>query len=325
MDTKYRMSRGTTKEQHSHNKMATVDTMFGVIAEDPAASVSRTLLFVEQVGHTDEEDAAFPTGIVFYLFLIITVPFVLGPCYALYLYFRPPAPPPDVTELELRYQKELRYQVIEARLISKRVIAHDELCDQVVALSSDADADVESVDTNGKECMICFEPFEPDDIVSWSFTCEHVSHHSCIKAWLLKHDSCPTCRQTILPLDATLKHGEQANSSIDCFYCQHHGLVRLNLKSLRLPDTSRELCKRAAHTCSPKILAQHGRQVIEIETPIDNTDGASVSNNSVGSSSSEPQLDLPQTGADVHISIPSVSSLNANGDGDDDSQLELSV
>uniref|UniRef100_A0A7S2UR05 RING-type domain-containing protein n=1 Tax=Attheya septentrionalis TaxID=420275 RepID=A0A7S2UR05_9STRA len=296
--------------------------MFGVIAEDPAAAaaaVSRTLQFVEQVGDTNNEDAAISTDIVFYVFLITTVPFVvLAPLYALYLYFRPPAAPPDVTELELRYQRELRYQVIEARLISKRVVAHDELCDEVVAPSSDAES--VSVDTNGKECMICFEPFEPDDIVSWSFTCEHVSHHACIKAWLLKHDSCPSCRQTILPLDATLKHGEKANSSTDCFYCQQHGLVRL--KSLSLRDTSRELCKRAAHTCSPKILAQHGRQVIETETPID-TDGASVSNNSVGSSSSQPQLDLPQTGTDVHISIPSVSSLNV--DDDDDSQLELSV
>jgi hypothetical protein len=42
------------------------------------------------------------------------------------------------------------------------------------------------------------------DIVSYNFagSCsKHLYHHSCIKEWLLRHLSCPACRQTYLPID----------------------------------------------------------------------------------------------------------------------------
>lgn len=58
-------------------------------------------------------------------------------------------------------------------------------------------------ETVERECSICMERFEKDDIVSWSptTTCLHVFHHECLKEWLLYHDNCPYCRITVLPVD----------------------------------------------------------------------------------------------------------------------------
>lgn len=41
----------------------------------------------------------------------------------------------------------------------------------------------EEDDDDEKECPICMETFEVDEIVSWSAnpTCKHVFHHECIK------------------------------------------------------------------------------------------------------------------------------------------------
>lgn len=51
-------------------------------------------------------------------------------------------------------------------------------------------------------CSICLDQYKVDEIVSVSLSkdCRHIFHHRCIKEWLLKHDSCPTCR-VVLVLD----------------------------------------------------------------------------------------------------------------------------
>lgn len=65
--------------------------------------------------------------------------------------------------------------------------------------------DIECCNIHDKnECSICMETFTKDTIVSWSpnSKCDHVFHHSCIKEWLLHHDTCPCCRTQFLLVDA---------------------------------------------------------------------------------------------------------------------------
>jgi Ring finger domain len=62
----------------------------------------------------------------------------------------------------------------------------------------------ESVASRDVECPICMSPMNAGDIVSYNFSSScsaHVFHHACIKEWLLRHASCPTCRQTYMPID----------------------------------------------------------------------------------------------------------------------------
>lgn len=60
-------------------------------------------------------------------------------------------------------------------------------------------------ENDNRECSICMEPFQVNQIVSWSSQstgrCNHVFHHECIKEWLLRHTDCPCCRTTFLPVD----------------------------------------------------------------------------------------------------------------------------
>ena len=45
-------------------------------------------------------------------------------------------------------------------------------------------------------CAICTEPYEEDDVVSYSKKqrCRHNFHPECIKTWLKVKDDCPCCR-----------------------------------------------------------------------------------------------------------------------------------
>lgn len=62
---------------------------------------------------------------------------------------------------------------------------------------------------NGKaECSICMDEVELDGIVT-VLPCTHWFHRDCIKAWLTEHDTCPHCRQGIMP-----KEGEGTRSSV---------------------------------------------------------------------------------------------------------------
>lgn len=54
-------------------------------------------------------------------------------------------------------------------------------------------------DDYARECMICMEPFAGGESVSWSIHCDHVFHDVCLTEWLMKHATCPYCRQPVLP------------------------------------------------------------------------------------------------------------------------------
>lgn len=177
----------------------------------------------------------------------------------------------DASARRKRKPPSERYLEIEKWLVSKRVEAHDETCDNVLLCSlfsglskregkgrdskrnrqrsltdntskteTDHSHSVSSDIEDGHldECPICFDVFEPGEIVSWSPApnCQHVFHHHCIKEWLLKKKECPFCRETFLPIDRIQgnmnlkKINElilaQQHRSAHSFYCVKHGVVR---------------------------------------------------------------------------------------------------
>jgi len=55
------------------------------------------------------------------------------------------------------------------------------------------------------DCSICMDEAEIGSEVT-ELPCSHWFHHDCIRAWLTEHDTCPHCRQGIMP-----KEGGDAN------------------------------------------------------------------------------------------------------------------
>ena len=87
------------------------------------------------------------------------------------------------------------------------------------------------------------EEFQVGDRVSWSTSCNHVYHLSCIKEWLLKKKDCPYCRNIMLQVD---EEGCQADktSLVQLFetkrtreactyFCKQNGLVVVCEQKLR--------------------------------------------------------------------------------------------
>jgi Ring finger domain len=129
---------------------------------------------------------------------------------------------------------DLKYESIEASLVNMFVIEHhDDFCPYPVATVMDPpssknddqgcqrkqnqesfgdDHEIKDIENQNCfnvlqkniECSICLDYFKEGDVVSISpfyslqQTCHHVFHHICIKEWLLKHSTCPTCRQEFL-------------------------------------------------------------------------------------------------------------------------------
>jgi len=115
--------------------------------------------------------------------------------------------------------REERFRDIEQGLINKHVYAHDRLCSQTD----------KSLPQELRECTICLEQFQVDEIVSWSAVCSHVFHHRCIKEWLYRHTNCPICRQgPLLSVDdrtAPQSVPLQSQRATTCWYCIEHGVV----------------------------------------------------------------------------------------------------
>lgn len=63
-------------------------------------------------------------------------------------------------------------------------------------------ADKEMVGADGKaECSVCMDAVLLGDEVT-VLPCKHWFHGDCVGAWLKEHDTCPHCRQGIMPKDA---------------------------------------------------------------------------------------------------------------------------
>lgn len=52
------------------------------------------------------------------------------------------------------------------------------------------------------DCSICMDSVSLDDEVT-VLPCSHWFHGECVKAWLSEHDTCPHCRQGIMPKEST--------------------------------------------------------------------------------------------------------------------------
>ena len=52
---------------------------------------------------------------------------------------------------------------------------------------------IKSKDTIYDECPICLEYFDDKDKLA-KLKCDHVFHVDCIKKWIPRESSCPTCR-----------------------------------------------------------------------------------------------------------------------------------
>ncbi|KAL7563960.1 hypothetical protein ACA910_017573 [Epithemia clementina (nom. ined.)] len=142
----------------------------------------------------------------------------------------------------------------ERTMTCETVVAVDELDEVECGSTSESVCSVTLSDEQAlsqagqQDCPICFDDFCIGDIVSWSPnpSCIHVFHHACIKEWLLKHEGCPFCRTTFLPIDEdTMKLSEgrsstngatalkQVNTLVGamtertrpCYYCVNHGIV----------------------------------------------------------------------------------------------------
>lgn len=176
-----------------------------------------------------------------------------------------------------------RYKAIESGLLSMFVSEHDQICEDVLLLNAMVDFESQNEKVHGvrfnsfdnrketsekndtmdkktprvclphSECSICLDCFKVGEIVSISsdkcssISCKHAFHHSCIKEWLLKHDTCPSCRMQffdvtlviscqsiLLPSSLKMLSDEIYGASIgnknynSCFYCVDHGVVHMN-------------------------------------------------------------------------------------------------
>ncbi|XP_020585408.1 RING-H2 finger protein ATL80-like [Phalaenopsis equestris] len=50
------------------------------------------------------------------------------------------------------------------------------------------------------ECPVCISAFEEGEEVRRMAQCGHSFHVGCIDMWLNSHDSCPVCRENVLPM-----------------------------------------------------------------------------------------------------------------------------
>ena len=65
-------------------------------------------------------------------------------------------------------------------------------------------ADKDMVGTDGKaECSVCMDAVLLGDEVT-VLPCKHWFHGECVGAWLKEHDTCPHCRQGIMPKDGPI-------------------------------------------------------------------------------------------------------------------------
>jgi hypothetical protein len=118
---------------------------------------------------------------------------------------------------------EDRQALVSSSMRTKRILAQDEEGNMTLGNLSlddkaspqktnpfpaapDYDDDDEEEDDEDEDeyaCVICLEPFQVGDVVSWSRfseTCHHVFHTDCIQSWLedKRQDDCPSCRTTLI-------------------------------------------------------------------------------------------------------------------------------
>lgn len=56
------------------------------------------------------------------------------------------------------------------------------------------------IEMNCKDCVICMEDFETDQLCQVFPSCNHTFHSKCMNTWLKKSLTCPICRNSVLDL-----------------------------------------------------------------------------------------------------------------------------
>ncbi|KAL5111412.1 hypothetical protein TcWFU_001599 [Taenia crassiceps] len=87
-----------------------------------------------------------------------------------------------------------------------------------------------------EQCAICIEVFKPQDLIR-SLPCRHMYHRACIDPWLLKHRSCPLCKQNIL-IACGLSLAEEDVASCSATTSEINSGFSLSLTSSASPSTS---------------------------------------------------------------------------------------
>jgi hypothetical protein len=114
-----------------------------------------------------------------------------------------------------RLQEELRVSLVLANLRTKRILAQDSQGNWTLGNLTSGDSPQKTKafplvedddDEEAQACVICLDPFQVGDVVSWSRyseTCHHVFHSECIQPWLQdkRRDECPSCRANLMIKD----------------------------------------------------------------------------------------------------------------------------
>ncbi|KAG7339639.1 ring finger domain containing protein [Nitzschia inconspicua] len=65
------------------------------------------------------------------------------------------------------------------------------------------------------DCVICTEAFATDEVVC-QLPCGHIHHSQCILKWLYhNHDTCPTCRQSVIKRNAIACSADEDRKEVD--------------------------------------------------------------------------------------------------------------
>ena len=137
-----------------------------------------------------------------------------------------------------RIREHALCESLERRNESHVDITDEQPCDDLNCSQKNPE-DMTEGSRNALCCLICLEPFLPNDFASWSSTddCDHAFHTSCIEEWLLHNKECPCCRRMYLLVDytnrkippETLKSLETKLKQryISTYFCIEDGIVTM--------------------------------------------------------------------------------------------------
>jgi hypothetical protein len=108
------------------------------------------------------------------------------------------------------------------------------------------------------ECSVCLEDFSLGNEVT-VLPCRHCFHGDCVEAWLITHDACPLCRESIMPKDA----GPSSNSDNSFQSGQHPGRSPVPRRPHFLSQRGIRDLRRSAGDTSGSGSGNRARRVIQ--------------------------------------------------------------